>query len=211
MKNLSLNLKNLLNNERISENELARRTGISQQIINRILSGENKNPKIATLSPLAHYFMVSISQLIGEEPSATKKKNHINQSGWQEIPLIEWDALAQFSSKDFLLRQNKTQLIDFQPTEGMFAIKMQDSSMEPKFSDGTLLIFDLDQHPVNGDFILLRSPSDIVTVRQFFIKANVAYKKCLNPRYKNYEISRIDENSEYLGTLVQSRTDYVTR
>ena len=68
LNNLSTNIRLLLNKKQISENELARRTGVAQQIINRMLSGENQNPKLATLIPLANYFMVSLNQLIGAEP-----------------------------------------------------------------------------------------------------------------------------------------------
>ena len=72
---LSQNLKILISNAKISENELARRTGIAQQIINRILLGENQNPKILTIIPLAHYFGVSVSQLIGDDEIQMKTDN----------------------------------------------------------------------------------------------------------------------------------------
>ncbi len=210
MKNLGLNLKNLLHNEMISENELARRTGVSQQIINRILSGENTNPKIATLSPLANYFMITISQLIGEEPSSSEKKAHTNQSDLQKIPLIEWNNLETLTtSNSVLITASNRLLIDLQPTESMFAVKMQGNSMEPKFSNDTLLIFDLNKTPVNGDFVLLSSSGE-VTLRQFFFKQSLSYKKCLNPKYKDYKLSIINKDSKYLGTLIQSRTNYIT-
>lgn len=210
MKNLGLNLKNLLHNEMISENELARRTGVSQQIINRILSGENTNPKIATLSPLANYFMITISQLIGEELSSSEKKTHTNQSDLQKIPLIEWNNLETLTiSNSVLITASNKLLIDLQPTEGMFAVKMQGNSMEPKFSNDTLLIFDLNKTPVNADFVLLSSSGE-VTLRQFFFKQSLSYKKCLNPKYKDYKLSIIHKDSKYLGTLIQSRTNYTT-
>jgi transcriptional regulator with XRE-family HTH domain len=210
MKNLGLNLKNLLHNEMISENELARRTGVSQQIINRILSGENTNPKIATLSPLANYFMITISQLIGEELSSSEKKTHINQSDLQKIPLIEWSNLETLTtSNSVLITASNKLLIDLQPTESMFAVKMQGNSMEPKFSNDTLLILDLNKMPVNGDFVLLSSSGE-VTLRQFFFKQSLSYKKCLNPKYKDYKLSIINKDSKYLGTLIQSRTNYIT-
>ena len=93
MNKLSTNLNHLLHNADISENELARRTGIAQQIINRILSGENKNPKISTLNPLANYFGVSIRQLIGDEISEDKKKLDIQFMGLKEIPIINLNSL----------------------------------------------------------------------------------------------------------------------
>ena len=66
MTKLGLNLKNLLNQTKLTESELARRTGVAQQVINRIASGKNTNPKLDTLSQIASYFMVSISQLVGD-------------------------------------------------------------------------------------------------------------------------------------------------
>ncbi len=50
----------------ISENELARRTGVPQSTINRILSGVSRDPKTGTLQPLADYFGVTVAQLRGE-------------------------------------------------------------------------------------------------------------------------------------------------
>lgn len=211
MKNLSANLKKLLLNSKLSENELARRTGISQQIINRILSGENKNPKIATLSPLANYFMVSISQLIGEELAATETRLNTNHLGWQEIPFIEWNDLEIHPMNQLLLLQNRTLLIDIEPSRYIFAVRIQDGSMEPKFSEGTLLIFDIEKKPTNGDFILLGLPNDEVVVRQFFTKNSMCYMKCLNPQYADYSLTIIEERSNYISTLIQSRTDYATR
>ena len=49
MNNISNNLKELLKHEGISENELAKRVGISQQIINRLITGINTNPKLETI------------------------------------------------------------------------------------------------------------------------------------------------------------------
>lgn len=54
--------------EPISQNELSRRTGVTQPTIHRILSGESLDPDSATLSPLAAYFEVTPSQLRGDEP-----------------------------------------------------------------------------------------------------------------------------------------------
>ena len=211
MKTLRTNLKNLLLNAKLSENELARRTGVSQQIINRILSGANQNPKIATLSPLANYFMISISQLLGEELPPTGTSLNPNHLGWQEIPLIDWNALAKSSLTELLSLQNSKLLIDIPPSKHIFAVKIQGDSMDPKFSEGTLLIFDLDKTPSNGDFILLVLPNDGVIVRQFFSKNNIAYRKCLNPKYIDYQLTIIGDEATYLGTLLQSRTDYVIR
>jgi transcriptional regulator with XRE-family HTH domain len=47
----------------ISENELARRTGVPQPTIHRVLSGRVADPRDGTLRPLATFFGVSVEQL----------------------------------------------------------------------------------------------------------------------------------------------------
>lgn len=208
MKNLKNNLKQLLQHAKLSENELARRTGVSQQIINRILSGENQNPKIATLYPLANYFMVSISELLGEVLRPSSAQLNTNHLGWQSVPLIEWEELVKAPITDLILRSSKSLLIDIKPSDGIFAVKLKGDSMEPKFSEGTLLFFDLEKKPSNGDFVLLCLNNKESMVRQFFKKHDIAYKKCLNPNYPDYTLTLINDNTHYLGTLIQSRMDY---
>jgi len=210
MNELSINLKDLLLNAKISENELARKTGVAQQVINRILSGENKNPKIATLSPIANYFMVSISQLIGDESLEIKSKVNTNYLGWHEIPILEWDILIKKSLHKALLLKNEKLLVDINPSNNVFALRMHDSSMEPKFSHGTILIFDPNKNPSNGDFALIKIQDQKIEFRQVFIRNNKSFVKCLNPKHEDYNSTPMINESDYIGVLIQSRTDHIT-
>jgi len=86
-------LKGLMAELGINESELARRTGVGQPVVHRICSGETDNPKVATLSPIANFFAISISQLIGDEPlSADRIPGTFNPDaqGWRQIPLLTW-------------------------------------------------------------------------------------------------------------------------
>ncbi len=79
MSEVSQVLKQLLEGELvdgrpISENELARRTGVPQPTIHRILTGESRYPTPKTLKPLADHFGVSMAQMRGEEPLFSPKK-----------------------------------------------------------------------------------------------------------------------------------------
>ncbi|GEM_PF-1913024 len=210
MNTLSTNLNNLLHNENISENELARRTGVAQQIINRILSGENKNPKISTLNPLANYFGVSISQLIGDEGQEDKTKLDVQLMSWQQIPIINLKSLEEQPLNDLLLQDNEKLLVDIKPFRTqIFATKMVGDSMDPKFPDGTILIFDINKKPSTGDFALLKSSNNKVEFRQIFIKNNNVHKKCMNPTHEDYNATLVINDFECLGLLIQSRTNYV--
>lgn len=61
-------LTELMARERLSDNDLAARTGVPQPTISRIKSGESRDPRDSTLRPLADYFRVSLSQLRGDVP-----------------------------------------------------------------------------------------------------------------------------------------------
>lgn len=211
MNKLSNNLKQLIQNAKISENELARRTGVPQQVINRILSGENKNPKLATLSPLCNYFMVTLSQMIGDEIQSSNTKLNTIHLGWQEIPVLKWDLLAKVSLNQLLSQNNEKILVDIKLANCIFALRMLGNSMEPKFSEGTILVFDHGNTPKNGDFALLCLSDREIEVRQIFIKNSMVYKKSLNPTSNDYNLTPIKENTRYLGLLIQSKTDFNIR
>lgn len=212
MNKLSTNLRNLLLVAKISESELARRTGVPQQVINRILSGANKNPKIATLNPLATYFMITISQLIGDELCGSEIKLDTNHLGWHEVPVFKWELLGQTPFKELQLQNNEKVSVDIHLSNKAFALRMQGNSMEPKFAENTILIFEADKNPANGDFTLLFLDNGVIELRQLFVKNNKPYKKSLNPSNVDYNLTLINEDTtKYLGLLVQSRTDYITR
>lgn len=62
MASFSLNLKTLMSLAQINASELARRTSITQPIIHRLSTGQNTNPKLPTIKPIARYFSVNVSQ-----------------------------------------------------------------------------------------------------------------------------------------------------
>lgn len=81
MASLSANLKVLMSLSKINASELARRTGIAQPIIHRLSTGQNTNPKLATIKPIARYFSVTVSQLIGEDPLPNEKAHTTAETG----------------------------------------------------------------------------------------------------------------------------------
>lgn len=67
MNKVAENLRALMSG-RISENELARKTGVPQPTIHRVLSGKVEDPRDGTLRPLAMYFGVKVEHLRTKEP-----------------------------------------------------------------------------------------------------------------------------------------------
>lgn len=65
MENLSTVLKHLMSKNGLTSSELARKTGIAQPVIYRLMNGDTENPQILTLKPIVDYFGISLEQLLG--------------------------------------------------------------------------------------------------------------------------------------------------
>ena len=62
---LSENIKELRKKHGLSQEELARRAGITYSTLIKIESGYNKNPTLGTLTKIASVFKVKIDSLVG--------------------------------------------------------------------------------------------------------------------------------------------------
>ena len=85
-------LRALMNRYQINELQLARKTGVRQPVINRLLSGKTPNPQIATLIPLADHFKVSIECLTGLDDSTAHERAHLLTPPNQEtfnVPFVD--------------------------------------------------------------------------------------------------------------------------
>lgn len=49
-----------------SLSSLARRTGVNQPTLHKIMSGETEDPRLSTMLALATFFDVSVEELVGE-------------------------------------------------------------------------------------------------------------------------------------------------
>lgn len=203
MNYIGVNLKKFLTKERISENELAKRIGIPQQIINRIITGINQNPKLSTIIPIANYFKVPLQELISN--SDLDNTQMINSQ--IKIPYIEFTDIVEHDINQAILHSKKFITADLDQTKDYFATTMNDDSMEPKFSKGTILVFEKEKTPFNGDFCLLKDDKNHYVFRQILINStNKKFIKCLNPVDDGCTVIPLPINIYVLATLLESRS-----
>jgi len=184
MDKLAENLRRLMTEFNLSETELSRRTGIGQPVIHRMSSGETDNPKVGTLSPIANLFNVSISQLVGDEVFPEYLPPKLPDSivqGWNEIPLL--------SIEDIILHPfpldsaNKFEKIytDARYSNGTYAIRIQDSTMQPRFPEGTVVVIDPNHEPQDQDFAVVYIHGHRkATFKQVLLDGDDIYLKPLN-------------------------------
>ncbi len=206
---LSDNLQQLMRiHGNISISELARLTNIPQPTIHHILSGSTKNPRKNALDALSLYFSVSIEQLLGQEslpviiPDTIKKDLQIHS-----VPVIEWKTLENWpmnkaaGSRDILL--------DHEIGKDSFAIIVNDSALEPMFSQKTLLIFDAGKQPIDRSYIAVHlGKENTVLCNSVFIENNQRYVKQNLPNGNVQLIKLNQEHDRILGTLIEARILY---
>jgi transcriptional regulator with XRE-family HTH domain len=201
---IATNLRKLMTLANINENELGRRTHIKQPIIHRLLSGKNKNPKLLTIKPLADYFMLSVSQLIGEQEIVsswqgfTTKDHH----GWTEVPLMNWEQFNKLSEH----KLSKFIVTECNISQNAFAIYITDQSMEPLFPEKCIVIVEAELEPNNDNYVVIKTANDELILRHFMLISGDKFTNPLNHKFGT--ICKLSKKDKILGTVVRTIYDH---
>ena len=202
-------LKGLMAELGINESELARGTGIGQPGVHRICSGETDNPKVATLSPIANFFAISIRQLIGDEPLSPERipgTFNPDAQGWRQIPLLAWNQVLHWPNLTEKLAPLPTISTDIELGQHAYAVSTRDTTMEPRFQEGTILLIDPNLKPNSLDFAIVHVEGyDLPNFKQVLIDGGHTILKPLNTDFKTL---LLDKPHKFLGVMVQSRMDF---
>ncbi|OGT54049.1 MAG: transcriptional regulator [Gammaproteobacteria bacterium RIFCSPHIGHO2_12_FULL_41_15] len=211
MTSLSANMKILMSASQINASELARRTGIAQPIIHRLSTGQNTNPKLATIQPISRYFMITVSQLIGEIPlpnEETPLRVNTEHEGWKKVPLLSWEEAIVWpeSSATQTKTKNATYVTtDINVSHLAYSLKIHDTSLEPLFPEGTTFIVEPNRKPEHRNFVLVRSPGESKPqLKQMVVKGNDRYLKSL----PQATLNPLNEHDHFLGVMTQAKVTY---
>lgn len=217
MADLHNNLKALMAAAKVSASELSRKTGVAQPIIHRLCTGQNINPKLATIRPLCDYFMVTMSQLIGEEKLPTEEvlyKSSHSSRRWRHVPIISWAQSLAISLKNKTLEKNDSVLYSITDaiiSEGGFVLQITDTHYEPIFHYGTLLYVDPERTPRDRDLVIVQQKEQgTITCKRVLINGMDCYLKSLNQDLVEINACRLNSNDHIIGVVVQSKLDYIS-
>lgn len=163
LKKLTKNLRMLLDERHVTENEVAQSLNIPVMTVRRLVSGETADPRISTLKLIAGYFNVSVDSLIeGNNPRTIAL---MGKNVPQFVPVLDWKTAINVKSiMDIDLKSWK----DWHPvvvgqqcllSENAFALESR-PSMQPRFPIGTLFIIDPNEAPTDGDIVLIKMKGD---------------------------------------------------
>lgn len=202
-------LKAMMESVDITVTELARQTGVGQPVIHRMASGETDNPKVGSLSPIAKFFNINISQLIGDDPLPPElmsgSYNPLYRH-WSKVPLLSWEQAICWP-EEFTSTEIQSYIsTESNVSEKAFAVKMEDNTMFPRYPKGTTLIIEPSIEIKDKDFALIHvTGEDKAQFKQALLDGHELYLKPLN---SDFEIKKIDAGRRVLGIMVQSLTEY---
>lgn len=212
MTNISYNLKTLMSSGAVNASELARRTGVAQPIIYRLSTGQNTNPKLGTVCPISDYFMVTVSQLIGEVPLPADPNYYridSNQRGWHRVPLITWqDALYRSTQPEKILNGTYVST-DANISSQAFALRVKGSAMDPLFPKGATIVVEPNRVPHDGDYIVVQLHNEHESrLKQILVDGTDRYLKSINPELEDVQPILMKAHDRILGVMVQVKVDY---
>lgn len=161
---LAQNLDNMMSNRQLSASELSRRINIPSDTIKKMRTGKNTNPTIATLKPIANYFGITVSQLIGEEPITSancgEEDYHNNQTKYASIPIIAWqDTVLWVETKYPVKKYCYVSLATLK--NNAYALELQNSSYQ-LFPSDSVIIVDPQSDYLHGDYVLVHKAGQTV-------------------------------------------------
>lgn len=205
-------LKTLMFKEDIRVSGLARKIGVPQQTLQRVVAGLSPNPHEATLAPLADYFKVTIDQLKGraEIPGLFSLGKDDNKP-WSELPLLTWDeACGHITLDKAALAAKKHILTEMKVSDSAYALTMEDSSMEPVYPAGTVMIVDPQLELKDRRYVIVKLKGENrAIIRWVTTDGRDYFLKLLNPDLSGAGLVKLTPEDQILGVVVQAKRDLI--
>lgn len=201
-------LKSILNRlmleNHLSVSELSKIVNLPASTISRMKCEENINPTLSSLVPIANYFDIKLEQLIGDEPLPQERnKGEFNPKKINtiQIPIITANSLLSVEtiSKNSFNKSLPHISVSSNINEKSFSMVLQDSSLSPILSSGTVLVFDPDQKIRDGDIVIVSFDNKIPVFRKILCDGEDYYFDPINKEFGELIISK---NFKIYGVMV---------
>lgn len=196
-------IKALLLKENMSDAELARRAGIPQPTVHRILTGETRSPRLENLDKIARVFGLTTQDLlaginIAKQPIATYSANIKELTKNYGVPLIPWNDHGVTPNPD----TDKMILCPIEHGPNTYATFVPNNTMQGGsqlgYAEGSIIFVDpgLALKVKNGDRIIAKiKDGNIATFKQLQIDSGMKYLLSLNLQYppitKEFEVTGV--------------------
>lgn len=210
----------LIQTEKISVNELAKETGVPQPVIHRIIKGKTLNPSISTLIPIAKFFNLSMSQLIGESPLPKIFNKHLAPSEdisfaneAHNVPIIHWNQILEWCDNALDVSAEEYISIEKQTSQKVFALRINEldvNIINPRFHQDSIIIIEPEITILNYDYVIVCNVKKDLTskcsINQLLLDNG---EKILQSLTSNDDTHAMKATEKIIGVIIEARHHYV--
>lgn len=208
---LAIRLKATRKELKLTQEQLAERSGVSQSDISKI-------ERRATIKPVG---VLALARALGCNPywlesgmgekSQTGNVQAVTKRG--RVPLISWVAAGKFGEITDMYQPGEAEqwedVVDNQPGENAFALRVKGESMtspypgSDTFPDGTVIIVDPSRSCDAGDYVVAKDVgTQEATFKKLVTDSGRWFLKPLNPSFPTIEID--DPALRVIGKVIES-------
>ena len=198
----SQELKRLRKASKLTQQQLADKLDLSKSAISMYENG-NREPDFETEELIADFFNVDINTLRGVENPNTHKGVMIPVLGYVRagIPIEAVQEILDYE-----------EISESAAASGEhFALRITGDSMEPKFSDGDVVIVRKQTQVDNGQIAVVLVNGNDATVKKFYRTDNGIKLVSTNPTYDPFFFTPSEVNSlpvQVIGRVVELRAKF---
>lgn len=196
-------LRNLRKSRNLTQDKLASDLGISKSTISMYENG-NREPDFETLELIADYFNVNLGSLISNIPTN-------NSSRGFSVPVLGYvRAGIPIEAVENIL--DYEEISQEMASQGeYFALSIKGNSMEPKISEGDVVIVRKQSTVENGELAVVLVNGNDATVKKFYMNDNGVTLISTNPSYEPFYYSKDAVDSlpvQVIGKVVELRAKF---
>ena len=202
MSTLGENLKKIRKAKKLTQKDLAQKSGVKQSVISDLETGNAKST--GSILELANALGITAEELKKGVTGEIEKANVIPVSP-RMAPVLSWVQAGTMTNVESV---DMSQVEEWLPLPdectNCFYLKVQGVSNSPDFIEGDYILIDPDVYysdVLSGDMIVVRKFED-ATFKKLVIETDGArYLQALNPEFKP-NIIPLDENCHFVGQVV---------
>lgn len=210
-----ISLQNLIQyqlSEGLTEHELAEDIGVPKITIHGILKGRHpKSPDI--WKKLARYFHMDVDLLrFGKLDLANSQGKDEDPAGlhkpYRKVPVLSWNQVRNVVERQDLLSflADGQGMVDTELSGArVFALYVNDDSMEPLFHEGEIIFVNPDLEPQAGDYVVFwdqTGEADHGCLRQL---KKIQERYALHPLNSQYKDTHLMSHQKIVGRVVRLR------
>lgn len=183
---LNIKIKSLMEAHKITLSKLSEETGVPVATIKRLESDSKANPTISTLIPIAHFFNISLNELIDISDDKPIVSTIEYDNRLVKVPVFAMNDLLKTKKKHTSIG---CVYLESENPDKKFAIYMSLDflgELEGESLSNTCLIINAEKKPKNRSYILVEKISiKKISLKILLIEDDILYLKPINKDFKS--------------------------